>query len=260
MKNDFNNKLAVKNDYARLQKIKKALKIPVTEEVNENIILEKVNEHNFLEYYLIQDLIRIVTNAPNSVKKQNMELYNSYAYPEKFKQELRKTRDLYKSNSEFKKFYISLNREFQLSDKDNCKYINYWIYELAHTFITNEIMLLPNNVFLNLHFLQYWLESKTSRPLPKLSLLEELILLYLSSYCSVEMLTESGSLDFGHADILFVKELIHNRLPAKFGLDSINQVMALHYYLMPQISNCFYAENRIQEILNLYAKENIEKY
>lgn len=262
MKNDFIDMPitgCVKSGYKRLKKIKKALGITASEEINESMILENVNKHNFLEYYLIQDLIKSIINAPLAVKEQNIKLYNLYEFPLEYKKELRVTRDLYKSHRDFRKYYTELNREFLLSDRESCKYINYWIYELANTFMTDDIMLLPNNVFLNFHFLQYWLEVKTSSPLPDLTLLEELILLYLTSYCSIEILTESGDLDFGHADIMYVNELIYHRLPTKFGLRNINQVMALHYYMTPQISNCFYVENRIHEILNLYEKENIEK-
>ena len=241
--------------YKTLIYLKRTFGIKAEIEKSFTQLFEEANKHNIDEYFLIQDLIKILQKAPKEIIEQNITLSNLYSTPNKYKKTLKELKTMYKEKRIFINFVNELNQEFQIFETINCKFINYWIFELGHTFLSDTVIIYPKSIHLNLHLLFKWMTEQQKLPTPSLMLLEEFIILHLANGYQTDNLIDSNLNDFGiEIEENIVKEIIEEKLPTKFNVETINQVMAVLYLKTPQISNYFYVEKRINQIKKLLIK------
>lgn len=243
-------------EYFKLQKLKKALGVDEKEEFNNNMLLDFAIKHNASEIYLLEYLINKIIKAPPEILAQNFLLNGYYKRPEDYKKIFDETKRLYSNDPVFKKYAVSVNKGLDLYFGKNRQYVNCLIYEIAHTYITDVVELQPKNIFLNFHLIQSWLISKKNFDFRQLKPIEEQIIIYIANGFSIKDIINEKMPDGNKSDE-YIKTVIEEILPLKFGVKTIHQVMALVYMKNSHISDVLEMENRIEELREIIQREGI---
>ena len=218
----------IHSKYKKLNMLKDALGI--NEEINEDLLFNFVSEHNYDEFYLLEYIINKTIYAPNLIKAQNFLLISLYDNPEEYKKQYEFIKETYKNEYIFKKFANSIREDLYLEDEYNRQLFNYQIYEICCKYITNERILESTDVYLNLHFIQKWISEQSKLEIEPFTDVEKEIIHHLSNgYCAYEL----ADVIQGEKDKNFLNTIIYEILPAKCGVETINQVMALYCSLCP---------------------------
>ncbi|MDR1326860.1 MAG: hypothetical protein LBJ74_00480, partial [Heliobacteriaceae bacterium] len=217
----------IHSKYKKLNMLKSALGLDEAQEINEDLIFSSISKHNYDEFYLLEYIINKTICAPREIKVQNSLLISLYEKPEEYKKQYEAIKEAYKNEYIFKKFASSMRKDLYLQDKSNCELLNYQIYEICFKYITDERILEPANVHLNLHFVQKWMSEQDKLQLEPFTDVEEEIVQYLANGYSVYELVEENLIR-GEKDKGFLNTIIHEILPVKCHVETINQVMAIH--------------------------------
>ena len=218
--------------HEKLNMLKDALGLDKEKEVNEDLIFNFVSAHNHNEFYLLEYIMNKTIYAPNEIKTQNFLLISLYYRAEEYKKQYEAIKEAYENNYIFKQFASSISEDLFLQDKKNCELFNYQIYEICSKYVTNERILEPTDVHLNLHFIQKWMYEQTKLKLEPFTNIENRIIYYLADGYSLNEVVEKKLIK-GVEDKKFLNIIIHEILPAKYQVETINQVMALYYCLYP---------------------------
>jgi len=225
----------INSKYEKLNMLKHALGLNEEQEMNEDLIFNLVSEHNYDEFYLLEYIINKAIYAPNRIKAQNSILISLYNNPEEYKKQYNFIKEAFKKDYIFKKFANSIRKDLYLQERNNCILFNYQIYELCSKYITNGLILEPTDVYLNLHFIQKWISEQAKLKPEPFTEVEKEIIHYLSNgYCAYELAEED--LIKGESDKNFLNTIIHEILPVKCHVKTINQVMAVYCCRCPDPS------------------------
>lgn len=211
--------------YEKLSMLKEALGLGEDREMNEDLMFELVSEHNCNEFYLLEYIINKTIFAPREIKVQNSLLIRLYDRPEKYKKQYEATKEAYRNEYIFKKFANSIREDLHLQDKYNCELFNYQVYELCSKYINNRRILEPQEVHLNLHFIQKWIFEQAKIELEPFTDVEKEIICCLADGFRAYKLAERNLIK-GEKDNDFLNAIIYEILPAKCQVETINQVMA----------------------------------
>lgn len=213
--------------YQKLNMLKNALDLSEDKEMNEDLIFNFVSEHNQNEFYLLEYIVNKTIHAPEEIKAQNFILIFLYDNPEEYKKQYKFIKEAYENVYIFKRFANSIKEDLHLYYKDNCKLFNYQIYEICSKYITDWRILEPTDVYLNLHLMQKWIFEQTKLKLGPFTDIEKEIIHYLANgYSACELVR--GNLISGEKDRNFLNAIIHEILPVKCRVKTINQAMAAY--------------------------------
>lgn len=231
------NTLSINNSllqYKKLQMLKEAFFINDEEDVSEIMLLEEATEHNQEEFFLISFLVDTVITAPKVLKKQ-FDLLNKVDKIEiEYNKLYNETEKLLKTNTKCKKFAKLIYEDLELSDNRSFRISNMVLFGLCHEMITNTIGLSSKNFCINLHILKKWLDKQQKIGIDTLTELEQKIIIYFANGYTPQNLIQNNYTEFGiSSELMF--SLIYNVLPARCGVQSICQAMAVLYMSNPNL-------------------------
>lgn len=214
--------------YKKLKMLKEAFYID--DEVNEIMLLKRARKHNEEELYIISYLVDLIMTAPQVLREQ-FNLLNSCCETE-YKRIYNETKELFRTNPKFKKFSDKIYRELDLFDVHNLRICNMTIFGLCAEIITGEVKLSSKNFCMNLHILQKWLKMQREICLSSLPVIEQKIILYLANGYTPQNLIDEKYFDISDERL---KAIIYDVIPARLGVQSICQAMAVIYMNNPDL-------------------------
>lgn len=239
---DFN---IITRQYQKLIELKKGLFIDEEESVNEDMVFEIVKKRTVEDFFFLNAFIADLKRVPEQVLFQYQKIINSYTCREIYEENIKETEILFQTDREFKDFLKHLKRHLSISDSNDYRLINSFIYELCRKYINDYVTILPQKFYLNFHLLYKWMLECSLHSVPKLSALENTILTKLADGGWTVNHINRTVLDCSEDDE-FIQAVIHQILPAKFGVNSITQVIGFLYFKNCKITNILKIDNSFE--------------
>lgn len=226
--------ISLKEKIQKINHLKFALYIEKDTEFNEEVIDKIIYQQNLKNIMLLKLLVNTIFLCDKRIKNEFIKIAKLYEKPKEYKRELARIKQKFCKNKIYKNFASRFTVKY-LDGVDECKYMNFMIYEFAKNYINKDIMLLKNRPYLNIHFLYRWFNDNNYFPIDILDPFEINIINVIASQASLTDLFESELFKkYGRS---FIEYSIHMRLPAKCNVENILQVMALNFKNSEKIVN-----------------------
>ncbi len=217
MEKQFARQSTESNFDLQIQKLKGTFKFISDKFETKDELLELVEAHNSKERYLMFKLLKLVKKIPPEIREQYQKLIDKYESPEEYTKLYQETLKRYETEPFFIDYAKNIYKKLILKEYAVSEYSNYIIYELCSDIISDKVYLEPEKLYLNFHFLQYWIEQQKRIKEVDLTEQETQVIKYFVN--SEEYLLER---DYSQEEI----DIIITKLMEKFKVDKINKLVA----------------------------------